>query len=173
VDLDTTRVDHPEQGELVVHDRNLDRAPLLRLFPTRDADRDPLDPRGGVVGDVLPEEGPTLPAVRVPLHRERPVADVREERGCDGAVVAEQVTLRDPLVRPVRLVEIGEAHDAFPPSDLARNGRLARANAERLLRDPLVLTHDGTVSGSSPTSTGASSPDPSKPDGDASFEGLR
>jgi hypothetical protein len=42
-------------------------------------------------------------------------------------------------------VEIGKAHDAFAPSDLARNGRLAWAYAERLLGDPLMLSHDQQV----------------------------
>jgi hypothetical protein len=70
---------------------------------------------------------------------------VRKERGRDIALVAEQFTFRDPLVRPVQLVEIGKAHDAFAPSDLARNGRLAWACAERLLGDPLVLSHDQQV----------------------------
>ena len=65
--------------------------------------------------------------------------------GATSAVVAEQVTFRDPLVRPVRLFEIRKAHQTFAPSDLARNGRLAWAYAVRPLGDPLGLSHDEQV----------------------------
>ena len=57
-------------------------------------------------------------AVGVAAHRERPVLQVRHEHGRDGAVVAEQVALRDPLVGPERLVEVRE-----PQLALARRGR--------------------------------------------------
>jgi hypothetical protein len=90
----------------------------------------PLDPRRSVVRDVLPEERPALPTVRIALHRERAIADVRKDRGCDIAVVAEQVTFRDPLVRPVRLAEIGKTNDAFAQSDLARNGVLVHSESD-------------------------------------------
>ena len=68
---------------------------------------------------------------------------MRKERRCDIAVVAEQVTFRDPLLRPVRLVEIGKAHDAFAPSDLARNGPLGRALAAHAVWSQLAGTHRG------------------------------
>ena len=83
-------------------------------------------------------------AVGVAAHRERPVLEMRHEHRRDVAVVAEQIALRDPLVRPERLVEVRElaaracrgaalgtlAAAARPPAPCRRAGRGTRDGAD-------------------------------------------
>ena len=69
-------------------------------------------PRRPVLRRVLLEEALALPPVGVALHRERPAAEVRDERRRDVAVVGEQVALRDPLVGPEQLVEVRQLERA-------------------------------------------------------------
>ena len=81
------------------------------------------------------------PAVGVALHRERPVAQVRHEHRRDVAVVGEQVALRDPLVRPERLVEVRELQQracrrGAPPS--ASGSLAAHLLGGLVLAQPLV-----------------------------------
>jgi hypothetical protein len=59
-------------------------------------------------GACFLEEALALPAVRMALHRERPLAQVGYEHAGDVPVVREQVALRDPLLGPERLVEVRE-----------------------------------------------------------------
>ena len=74
-----------------------------------------------------------------PLHRERPVAEVREDRRRDRAVEVEQVALRHPHVREEHPV-------AARQPDLVRHGRppptRGRAHSRRIgtARDPSVPT---------------------------------
>ena len=51
---------------------------------------------------------------------------VRDEHRRDVAVVREQVALRDPLLRPERLVQVRQLEDALAPADLLRDRRAAR-----------------------------------------------
>ena len=104
-------------------------ASILRVLPRRlaraDGDRDALDPVGHVLGRVLLEEELALPAVGVALHRERAVLQVRDEHRSDGSVVAEQVALRDSLLRPERLVEVRQPQDPLALANLVRERLLA------------------------------------------------
>ena len=81
------------------------------------------DPVGHVRRRVLLEEELALPAVGIALHRERAVAQVRDEHRRDVAVVGEQVALRDPLVRPEQLVEVRELEHALALADLGLDRR--------------------------------------------------
>ena len=109
--------------------------PLRFAAPSRveTGTRRALDPVRHVRRRVLLEEELALPAVGVALHRERPVAQVRHEHGRDVAVVREQVALRDPLVRPERLVEVRELQHARPRRISAGIGLLATHLVRRLV----------------------------------------
>ena len=89
------------------------------------------DPVGHVLRRVLLEEELALPAVGVALHRERPVAQVRDEHRRDVAVVGEQVALRDPLLRPERLVQVRELEHPAALPDLGADRFRARAARPR------------------------------------------
>ncbi len=122
VHVDAAHVDHPQEREVVVDERVVDD-PLLAVAG-RGREGGALDPVRHVRRRVLLEEELALPAVGVALHRERPVAQVRDEHRRDVAVVREQVALRDPLVRPERLVEVRQLQDARPAADLGRHRHL-------------------------------------------------
>ena len=87
---------------------------FARRLARRDLDAEARDPVRHVLRRVLLEERLAERAVGVAPHRERPVAEVRHEHRRDRAVVVEQVALRDPLVRPEELVEVGELHARLP-----------------------------------------------------------
>ena len=127
VHVDAAHVHHPEQRELVVHEREVDHPALRRLVARRGLERPRRDPVGHVLRRVLLEEELALPPVRIALHRERPVAQVRQDRRRDVAVVGEQVALRDPLLRPERLVEVRELEHTLALPDLGARSPPARA----------------------------------------------
>ncbi len=79
------------------------------------------DPVGHVLRSVLLEEELPERAVGIALHRERPLAQVRHDDGGDVAVVREQVALRDPLLRPERLVQVGQLQHARAAPQLGRD----------------------------------------------------
>ncbi len=121
VHVDAAHVHHPEEGELVVDEGVVDD-PLLALTGRR-RERCRLDPVRDVGRRLLLEEALALPAVRVALHRERPLAQVRDENLGDVAVVGEELALRDPLLGPERLVEVRELEGALPALDLGFHRR--------------------------------------------------
>ena len=106
VQIDAAHRHRPEQRELVVEQRVLDHTSLARS--RRGGEGRTLDPVRHVRRGLLLEEVLALPPVRVALHREGPPTEVRDQHGRHVAVVREQVALRDPLLRPERLVEVRE-----------------------------------------------------------------
>ena len=105
VHLDAAEVRHVQQrGEVVRHEVG-DEA-LAGVLARHGAARDPI--RGVGRRGLLVEEG-AGDAVGHPLHRERPLAQVREDELGDVEVVGEDVALRVALLGPEDLVEVGQA----------------------------------------------------------------
>jgi hypothetical protein len=129
VHVDAAHVDHPEERVLLVDDRRLDPPALPRRRACRDLDPEARDPVGHVRRRVLLEERLAERPVGIAAHREGPVAQMRHEHGRDGAVVLDQVALRDPLVGPEDLVEVRELHAAV----IGLDGDLAVHVARRLV----------------------------------------
>ncbi len=81
---------------------------LLLALPGRGRERSALDPRRHVRRGLLLEEVLPLPAVGIALHRERPIAKMRDEHFGDVLVVRDEIALGDPLLRPEGLVQVRE-----------------------------------------------------------------
>ena len=97
VHVDAVVLDHEEHCFDGVHEREVDeaRAAFARVR-TELARRDPW---GQVLRRLLLEERFPVDAVRIALHRERSIAEMRDERRRNRAVVLEHVALGDPVVR--------------------------------------------------------------------------
>ena len=96
VHVDAVHLHHPEHGLGRVDEREVDEPRLaLARVGAEGACR---DPGGHPLRRLLLEVRLAAHAVRRALHRERAVAEVRDEYRRDRAVVLEQVLLRDPLV---------------------------------------------------------------------------
>src|SRR4051794_23214615 len=131
VHVDAAHVGHPDQGVLVVDQRRVDPALPRRPLPRRDLHVEARDPLRHSLRRVLLKERLAVRAVGVAPHRERAIAQMRHEDVGDRAVVVDQVALRDLLLGPEDLVEVGELHLSFL--------RLGRALAPHVLRR-LVVT---------------------------------
>src|SRR6185437_15814998 len=82
------------------------------------------DPIGHPFRRLLLEEAPARKPLAPPLHRERPVAQMREERGRDLPVVVEEIALRDAV--------LGEEHPiAARKLDLRHSRSSSRAITSR------------------------------------------
>src|SRR5262249_42783236 len=81
-----------------------------------------LQPRRPVLGTVLLVEHLAVNALGVPLERERPVAQVRQQRRRDTGVVVDHLALGEAGLRPVELVEVGEPERALADADVDRSG---------------------------------------------------
>src|SRR5262252_9670537 len=77
----------------------MNRAVLFR-------DRDASEPLGESLGHVLLPEAFRAGAGRIPLHGDRPIQDVWQERGCDRFVIAGQLALRDAVLRKQHLLRM-------------------------------------------------------------------
>ena len=96
VHVDAVHLHHPEHGLRRVEEREVDEPrPALARVGAEGAGR---NPGGHPLRRLLLEVDVTVRAVREALHRERAVAEVRDEHRRDRAVVLEQVLLRDSLV---------------------------------------------------------------------------
>ena len=92
-----------------------------------------------MLGRVLQEEVLALPPVGIALHRERAVLEVRHEHGRDGAVVRDEIALRDPLLGPEDLVEVRKLEHPLALTDLVLERLLAPDLGRALvLAEPLV-----------------------------------
>ena len=132
VQVDAAHVRHPQERELVVHERVVDD--LLLALARRCRERALRSIHSGMCdGALLLEEVLALPAVGVALHRERPSAQVRDEDLRDVAVVRDEIALRDPLVRPERLVEVRETKLPLPALHDGRKRRALTAHVRCLL----------------------------------------
>jgi hypothetical protein len=78
--------------------------------PAALADLDRADPVRRALGQVLLEEAALLDAAAEALHRDRPVAQVRQHRAGDRAEVVVQVVLGQPVGRPQQPVGVGQLH---------------------------------------------------------------
>ena len=87
-------------------------------------------------GRLLLEEVLPLPAVGVPAHRERAPREMGDEHLCNVPVIGKEVALRDSLLGPEGLVQIGQAE---LPTTLPDHGRDRLAFLAHL-RSLLVLT---------------------------------
>src|SRR5213593_2174324 len=87
---------HPEERIRRVDEREVDhpRAALAR----KGLEAPRWDPLRDALRRLLLEEAAAFEAFAPALHRERAVAQVRHEHGCDGRVVVEQVRLGDPVL---------------------------------------------------------------------------
>ena len=110
VHVDAAHVDHPEQCVFVVDDGGVDPAFLRRSLARRDLHVEARDPLGHALRCVFLEERLAISAVGIATHRERPIAQVRDEHLGDRGVVVDQVALGDPEVGPEQLVEVGQFH---------------------------------------------------------------
>ncbi|MNC88516.1 hypothetical protein D3C83_43340 [compost metagenome] len=68
---------------------------------------DPLQPLGKSLRHVLLPEPLLADSRRIPLHRHRPPAQVRQDRRRDRFVVGRQLALRDPVVRKEHFFGMG------------------------------------------------------------------
>src|SRR5204863_9958026 len=97
------------------------------------------DPLRHVLGRVLLEEVAALPAVGIALHRERTVLEMRDEHRRDGAVVGDQIALRDPFLGPEDLVEVRKLEHPLALPDLVLERLLAAdLRGALVLAQPLV-----------------------------------
>ena len=120
VHVDARHVHHPEQRVLVADDRGGYPLAATRRLARRHVRAEARDPVRHVRGRGLLEERLAGDAVGVAAHRERPIAQVRDDVRGDLPVVLEHVRLRDPLVGPEDLVRVRERHPAALGDDLAR-----------------------------------------------------
>jgi hypothetical protein len=125
VQVDTAHVHHPEQRQLVVDHRRADLPAAPRRLARGHLELACGNPLRHVHRSVLLEEVAALDPVRVALHGEGPVLHMRQEHGCDGPVVREQVALRDPVLGEEHLVEVRQLEHALPRADLVRQRLLA------------------------------------------------
>ena len=134
---------HPEERLARVDEREVDEARLALAAARPGAELARRDPVGNALRRLLLEEriggDPFAPA----LHRERPVAQVRDDRVGDPVVVAEQVALRDAVVGKEHAVGRRQLH-------LAGHVRTAQLHAARLIakgerpgrQQRVEVTHD-------------------------------
>ena len=117
VHVDATHVHHPEQAQLVVHEREVHPLLLARRLARRDEGAVGRDPVRHVRRRVFLEEPPGLDPVGPAHHRERAVLQVRDEDGRNRAVVLDQLALGDPFLREEDLVEVRELELALALPD--------------------------------------------------------
>ena len=124
VHLDAAEVDHVQQAGQVLGEHELDDPGVLLGGHGRGG-----QPVGGVGRHLLLVERLAGQAVRHPLHGQRPVVEVGEEQLGHVPVVGEQVALGDAVVRPVDLVQVGQAQltavGLQPPGVAGPRGRAA------------------------------------------------
>ena len=108
VHVDAVLLHHPEDRLARVEEREVDEPrPSLAWLRLELPRRDPV---GHAPRRLLLEERLAVDAVGPPLHRERPVAEVRDEHGRDAAVVVEDIALRDPALRIENAVGARQLH---------------------------------------------------------------
>src|SRR5262249_4116932 len=83
-------------------------------------DRGRLHPGRPVLGTVLLVEVRPLDAIRIPLERERPIAQMGQQRRCDAQVVVEHLPLGESRRRIEDLVEVAELDALACDDDLLR-----------------------------------------------------
>ena len=117
VHVDAVVLHHEEHRLGRVHERKVDEPRATLARPRPELPR--RDPVRQVLRRLLLEEHLARDPVRIALHRERPVAQVRNERVCNLLVVREHVALRDPVVRKedavgrAQLDSLRFSHSAF------------------------------------------------------------
>jgi hypothetical protein len=122
VHVDAVHLHHPEERELVVHEREVDEPRLALSRPGAEPLR--RDPVRLALGRVLLEEEAARGPLPEPLHRERPVLQVRDERGRDGGVVVPEVALRHAVLGEEHAVGAREAHLAAAATGDPLRGRV-------------------------------------------------
>src|SRR6266849_2109364 len=97
VHVDAVPLHHPAQRLRRVDEREVDE-PRTALARMR-LEAAGLDPGRHSLWGLLLEEALRRNPLAIALHRERPVAQVRKDRGRNRLVVREEVALRDAVVR--------------------------------------------------------------------------
>ena len=128
VERNRAQVDDVEQRGQVVADEIVDLA--LRVLAPHALGPDPV---GREARRVLLEEGLARDAVGIARHHQRPVAEIRQQPGSDGAVVGDQVALGVAVLGPEDLLEVGELEGQLA-AVLARRPRAIRRQALRSRR---------------------------------------
>ena len=136
--VDAAEIHDVQQAGAVLGEHVADRRPLWSRVDHLRA-----QPAGKRLRRVLLEEELLLDAVGIPLERERPVEEVRQDQVRDGVVVVEHVALGDAVVRVIQLVQVGELQRVA--ADLG--GRLpSRSRAAGTLRCELGRAARGATS---------------------------
>ena len=111
VQLDGGEIGRPDQGWEVAEDGVVDVLAVVSGWNV-----DMADPIGRVGGEVLAIEGLAADAIRVTLHGERSIANMREQDRSDVHVVVDEFALGEPGIGIQDLVQIRQAERA--PLDL-------------------------------------------------------
>ena len=97
VHVDAVHLHHPDEGGRLVDEREVDEPRLAFARPGAELPR--RDPRGLALRRLLVEVRLAVDAVRIPLERERPVAQVRDDHVSDRE---RSTRARSPFVTPSR-----------------------------------------------------------------------
>src|SRR5207247_382948 len=120
---------HPDERGGLVDEREVDkpRAALARPGPKLPRG----DPRRLSLRRLLVEVRLAADAVGVALERERPVAQVRDNRVADLGVVLGKVALRHAVAREENAVRVREPHAAPADLDLIAHARRVQVSSWR------------------------------------------
>jgi hypothetical protein len=118
---DRVLIRDPEQRSRVGHDRVVDDAVFLRHF-------DALQPLRKALGDVLLPEPLLADSRRIPLHRHRPAAQVRQHHRRDRLVIGSELSLGDAVIGEEHLVRVRD----HPSTSLGATLSLSKGHGSSL-----------------------------------------